>query len=187
MCLSLLGTFSSGNASERWNPTSSSLFQVDFLTQQSIPPAILLVPVDAKDCTLSWRQPARKGKTEKSGSAVSAQNFSLTCSHGPISSAVDVEDKSGPHLNERHPDWPGCIQQVLLSIQGMILIGDPYFNEPSVDQMRGTSEGAATSSEYNFGVGSDAFRSPGCPLLSALVSHQKGSGVRQSRGSNVCD
>jgi len=42
--------------------------------------------------------------------------------------------------------------QVLLSIQGMILIGDPYYNEPSVDQMRGTAEGASTSAEYNFGV-----------------------------------
>jgi len=68
VCLSLLGTFSSGDASERWSPATSSLFQV------------------------------------------------------------------------------------LLSIQGMILIGDPYFNEPSVEKMRATSEGAATSAEYNFGV-----------------------------------
>ena len=45
--------------------------------------------------------------------------------------------------------------QVLVSIQGMILIGDPYFNEPSVEKMRATAEGAATSAEYNFGV---------CPL-----------------------
>lgn len=42
--------------------------------------------------------------------------------------------------------------QVLLSIQGMILIGDPYYNEPSVDKMRGTAEGTSTSAEYNFGV-----------------------------------
>lgn len=42
--------------------------------------------------------------------------------------------------------------QVLVSIQGMILIGDPYFNEPSVERMRATAEGAATSAEYNFGV-----------------------------------
>lgn len=28
VCLSLLGTFSSADASERWNPVSSSLFQV---------------------------------------------------------------------------------------------------------------------------------------------------------------
>ena len=41
--------------------------------------------------------------------------------------------------------------QVLVSIQGMILIGDPYFNEPSVEKMRATAEGA-TSAEYNFGV-----------------------------------
>ena len=34
--------------------------------------------------------------------------------------------------------------QVLLSIQGMILIGDPYFNEPSVEQMRSTAQGAST-------------------------------------------
>lgn len=30
VCLSLLGTFSSGGATERWNPATSSLFQVGF-------------------------------------------------------------------------------------------------------------------------------------------------------------
>jgi hypothetical protein len=38
---------------------------------------------------------------------------------------------------------------VLLSIQGMIFIAEPYHNEPSYDGMRGTAEGAAASLRYN--------------------------------------
>lgn len=39
--------------------------------------------------------------------------------------------------------------QILLSIQGMIFVEDPYFNEPNVERMRGTSEGNITSMRYN--------------------------------------
>ena len=36
--------------------------------------------------------------------------------------------------------------------QGMILIPDPLFNEPNVEQMRSTIEGDARSKAYNFEV-----------------------------------
>jgi len=39
--------------------------------------------------------------------------------------------------------------QILLSIQGMILISDPYFNEPNVERMRGQAEGNKASNSYN--------------------------------------
>ena len=39
--------------------------------------------------------------------------------------------------------------QILLSIQGMILISDPYFNEPNVERMRGQAEGTKASNSYN--------------------------------------
>jgi hypothetical protein len=41
---------------------------------------------------------------------------------------------------------------VLLSIQGMIFISDPYFNEPAYDAMRGTAEGDSSSLKYNAGA-----------------------------------
>ena len=31
----------------------------------------------------------------------------------------------------------------------MILISDPYFNEPNVEQMRGQAEGTKASNSYN--------------------------------------
>lgn len=37
-------------------------------------------------------------------------------------------------------------------MQGMILIPDPLFNEPNVEQMRSTAEGDARSKAYNFEV-----------------------------------
>ena len=39
--------------------------------------------------------------------------------------------------------------QILLSIQGMIFISDPYFNEPNVELMRGRTEGTKASNSYN--------------------------------------
>ena len=34
-------------------------------------------------------------------------------------------------------------------MQGMILIADPAYNEPNVEQMRATTEGEARSRQYN--------------------------------------
>ncbi len=39
--------------------------------------------------------------------------------------------------------------QVLVSIQSMIFIPDPMYNEPGYEGMRGTTEGEARSREYN--------------------------------------
>ena len=36
-------------------------------------------------------------------------------------------------------------QQVLVSIQGLILIKDPMFNEPSYEKIQGTKEGDVSS------------------------------------------
>ncbi|KAK9839472.1 hypothetical protein WJX81_004216 [Elliptochloris bilobata] len=47
-----------------------------------------------------------------------------------------------------HPDSAN-LWRVLVSIQGMILIGDPYFNEPNVEGMRGSREGDKASRRYN--------------------------------------
>ena len=39
--------------------------------------------------------------------------------------------------------------QVMVSIQSMILIPDPMYNEPGYEGMRDTQEGEARSREYN--------------------------------------
>lgn len=36
-----------------------------------------------------------------------------------------------------------------MSIQGLILVPEPYYNEPSYDQYRGTEEGNLASKQYN--------------------------------------
>jgi hypothetical protein len=106
VCLSLLGTFSSSDASERWNPATSSVFQV--LTWL------------AACCTLwSYLQcSVLQAGSQQESFSVCATEFAECACPLPL--------------------------QVLLSIQGMILIGDPYFNEPSVEQMRSTAQGAST-------------------------------------------
>ena len=106
MCLSLLGTFSSSDASERWNPATSSVFQV-----------------------LTWLTAC----------------CTLWCTYGVLSCSLWLSARFKQCMckwtAERACPLP---LQVLLSIQGMILIGDPYFNEPSVEQMRSTAQGAST-------------------------------------------
>uniref|UniRef100_A0A0C9RVJ5 Dual E2 ubiquitin-conjugating enzyme/E3 ubiquitin-protein ligase BIRC6 n=1 Tax=Fopius arisanus TaxID=64838 RepID=A0A0C9RVJ5_9HYME len=42
--------------------------------------------------------------------------------------------------------------QVLVSIQSLILVPEPYFNEPGYERSRGTSSGAQSSQEYNANV-----------------------------------
>ena len=49
----------------------------------------------------------------------------------------------------------------------MILISDPYFNEPKVERMRGQSEGTKASSSYNAEIHLNNIR---CALSGLLVS-----------------
>ena len=42
--------------------------------------------------------------------------------------------------------------QVLVSIQSLILVPEPYFNEPGYEQEIGTEAGEKHSAEYNLGV-----------------------------------
>ena len=56
----------------------------------------------------------------------------------------------------RHPPLPchpvaAALLQVLLSLQSMVFIADPWYNEPAYDRMRGTQEGASSSLKYNAG------------------------------------
>eukprot|EP00803_Ostreobium_quekettii_P001409 evm.model.scf_992.6 EVM.evm.TU.scf_992.6 scf_992:30174-39528(+) len=56
------------------------------------------------------------------------------------------------HGVDAHEKWDARrsnLFQILVSIQGMILVEDPYFNEPMVDTMRNMSEGVAASTNYN--------------------------------------
>lgn len=42
--------------------------------------------------------------------------------------------------------------QVLVSIQSLILVPEPYFNEPGYEQEIGTEAGEKHSAEYNLGL-----------------------------------
>lgn len=42
--------------------------------------------------------------------------------------------------------------QVLVSIQSLILVPEPYFNEPGYERARGTPAGSASSRDYNLNV-----------------------------------
>jgi len=44
------------------------------------------------------------------------------------------------------------IVQVLVSIQSLILVSEPYFNEPGYERSRGTPSGTASSREYDANI-----------------------------------
>ena len=50
-----------------------------------------------------------------------------------------------------------CLFQVLISIQSLIMVPDPYFNEPGYEQYINTDAGKKMSSEYNLGKHTDIF------------------------------
>jgi ubiquitin-protein ligase len=58
----------------------------------------------------------------------------------------------GGAASEKWNPATSSLWQVFLSIQGMILVPEPYFNEPAYEGMRGTPEGEAASLRYNFEV-----------------------------------
>lgn len=55
----------------------------------------------------------------------------------------------GTDASQKWDPQNSSLFQILLSIQGMILISDPYFNEPNVERMRGQTEGTKASNSYN--------------------------------------
>ncbi|XP_076164518.1 BIR repeat containing ubiquitin-conjugating enzyme isoform X2 [Ptiloglossa arizonensis] len=66
--------------------------------------------------------------------------------------------------------------QVLVSIQSLILVSDPYFNEPGYERSRGTTSGAQSSQEYNANICQatakwamlDQIRNP-CPCFKEII------------------
>ncbi|XP_012256631.2 baculoviral IAP repeat-containing protein 6 isoform X2 [Athalia rosae] len=66
--------------------------------------------------------------------------------------------------------------QVLVSIQSLILVSEPYFNEPGYERTRGTSSGAQSSQEYNANIYQatarwamlDQIRNP-CPCFKEVI------------------
>ncbi|XP_017761383.1 PREDICTED: baculoviral IAP repeat-containing protein 6 [Eufriesea mexicana] len=66
--------------------------------------------------------------------------------------------------------------QVLVSIQSLILVSEPYFNEPGYERSRGTTSGAQSSQEYNANICQatakwamlDQIRNP-CPCFKEVI------------------
>lgn len=58
------------------------------------------------------------------------------------------QGQNGEEWNEK----TSTILQVLISIQSLIMVPDPYFNEPGYEQYINTDAGKKMSSEYNLGV-----------------------------------
>lgn len=58
------------------------------------------------------------------------------------------EGQKGEQWNEK----TSTVLQILVSIQSLILVPDPYFNEPGFEQEIGTETGQKHSDEYNEGV-----------------------------------
>jgi len=61
----------------------------------------------------------------------------------------------GTWSGERGESWnhaTSTLLQVLVSIQSLILIDDPYFNEPGYESTKGTKEGDKKSADYNINI-----------------------------------
>ena len=55
----------------------------------------------------------------------------------------------GGALEEKWDPKTSTLYQVLVSVQGLILVDDPMFNEPGFDGLRGTPEGRKKSAAHN--------------------------------------
>ncbi|XP_048576490.1 uncharacterized protein LOC5513359 isoform X2 [Nematostella vectensis] len=85
----------------------------------------------------------------------------------------------GGVASEKWDPKKSSLYQVLLSIQGMILIPDPCFNEPGYEGIRNTDEGEILSREYNAAIRlatvrhamTGQLRSPPAGLGNIIMSH----------------
>eukprot|EP01116_Phalansterium_solitarium_P010607 TRINITY_DN2558_c0_g1_i9.p1 TRINITY_DN2558_c0_g1~~TRINITY_DN2558_c0_g1_i9.p1 ORF type:complete len:504 (+),score=0.67 TRINITY_DN2558_c0_g1_i9:291-1802(+) len=81
--------------------------------------------------------------------------------------------------------------QVLVSIQGLILIDHPYFNEPAYEAQRGTKEGVLRSAEYNETIRlgtiryamTGQLRSPSPGFEDVIKTHFR---LQKARVTNLC-
>ena len=63
----------------------------------------------------------------------------------------------GSEQEKWHPE-SSTLWQILVSIQAMVLVEDPYFNEPNVEQMRGQADGDVASARRNSQLRLDTIR-----------------------------
>ena len=66
---------------------------------------------------------------------------------------IDIFHSTGERklIYQKHLNNILYILQVLISIQSLIMVPDPYFNEPGYEQYINTDAGRKMSSEYNLG------------------------------------
>lgn len=107
VCLSLTGTWHGSDASEKWDPVNSSLYQI-----------LLSIQVGA-----SW-------------DLHSVSEFGVC--HNALTHTADIFAARG---------------------QSLILINDPFYNEPSNESTRGLSETNLASNKYNADLHLNTIRS----------------------------
>ena len=73
--------------------------------------------------------------------------FPFSCGKVCLSLLGTWEGQQGERWNET----TSTVLQVLVSIQSLILVPEPYFNEPGYEQEIGTEAGKKHSFEYNCG------------------------------------
>jgi baculoviral IAP repeat-containing protein 6 len=84
----------------------------------------------------------------------------------------------GEQAESWHPKT-STLLQVLMSVQALILVPDPFFNEPGYERIRGTPEGDKQAREYNEVIREatiryamiDNLRKPPPELRQAILSH----------------
>lgn len=161
VCLSLLGTWR-GSASEQWDEKTSSVLQVTSIfdtyrlvstvpslygqLSSAVPPDFLGNPQKFFKCQTFRRQNLYNlwmlviiiVKT-KSQTMIFGLNCLFTCK---LMCLFFCKSQLYQH----------AFVQVLVSIQSLILIPDPYFNEPGYERNRNTPQGSQCSNGYNIGM-----------------------------------
>lgn len=82
------------------------------------------------------------------------------------------------------PGWianKSTLLQVLVSIQGLILVPDPYFNEPGYERDRGTAQGKKLSSAYSANIRRQTMQHGMCDHLKQVLDNIEKQGRQRTR------
>lgn len=133
VCLSILNTWH-GRPEEKWNPQTSSFLQVRG---------------EEESWLLNWcdLQLGQKCFLSKPGQPSSVPPVSGFDDASVLDVLLYVHN-----VPRAHAPWllpPPSSPQVLVSVQSLILVAEPYFNEPGYERSRGTPSGTQSSREYD--------------------------------------